>query len=96
MVIAYGQVASGDADWIKVAVALTPGSDAGSASELNDALAFMRPHVAIAARFNADREGCREGAATTRAESLYARMALPGRFAPAGRDPEAANCERQL
>ena len=32
------EVASGDARWINVAVALAPGSDAGSTSELNDAL----------------------------------------------------------
>jgi hypothetical protein len=34
------QVASGDPGWVNVAVDLAPGSDAGSTSELNDALAL--------------------------------------------------------
>ena len=38
-------IASGDSDWLKVADAIVPGSDAGSASELKDAVAWALPHA---------------------------------------------------
>jgi hypothetical protein len=56
-------VASGDEAWLKVAVELAPGSDAGSASELRDAVAWALPHaparvIAVAEQSELFRDSC--------------------------------------
>jgi hypothetical protein len=38
-------IASGNEAWLQVALELAPGSDAGSASELKDAIAWALPHA---------------------------------------------------
>jgi hypothetical protein len=56
-------VASGDEAWLNVAVELAPGSDAGSASELQDAVAWALPHaparvIAVAEKSELYRDSC--------------------------------------
>jgi hypothetical protein len=56
-------VASGDEVWLKVAVELAPGSDAGSASELRDAVAWALPRaparvIAVAEQSELFRDSC--------------------------------------
>src|SRR5437667_8913995 len=40
-------IASGDSSWLQIAEEIWPGSDAGSASELQDAVAWALPHAPV-------------------------------------------------